>query len=112
MKGIKHIFDPIYRQNYWYICTPTHAEFRKIVLKAGIKIEEKHNTDGGMYVYEQTKGQVIVLWTKNKTADLLAHEIMHAVSYCLRRKGLPLTDDSEEAYCYLFQYLMKEIKEK
>lgn len=110
LKKIKHIYDPIFRQNFWYVCTPTHKQFLSIIKEAGMPpTTVKDMTDGEMAVYTQDKGTVITIWTKNKNPDILAHEIFHAVSYSLRHKGLPLSDDTEEVYAYLIQFLMKEI---
>lgn len=37
------------------------------------------------------------------------HEVMHCVFHILRVRGLPLCDESEEAYTYLAQHLYEEI---
>lgn len=38
----------------------------------------------------------------------LAHEIFHATDFILRRIGLKLTEDSDEAYAYVIQYLTEQ----
>lgn len=112
MKKLKvnGIYDPIYRQNYWYICTKDHKECVDwLNKKFGTNDTPKDMIDGHMSVFQNPKGTIQVIWTNKKSPDLVAHEVMHAVSYSLRHKGLPLTEDTEEAYCYLFQFLMNEI---
>lgn len=42
------------------------------------------------------------------TMGLLVHEVFHAVSYILNNAGMPLRDDSEEAWAYLLQDLTKK----
>lgn len=39
------------------------------------------------------------------TMGLLVHEIFHATSYILTNAGMPLKDESEEAWAYLLQDL-------
>jgi hypothetical protein len=55
-------------------------------------------------------GPVVVIWLHPQRAGIaiLAHELLHAVSWVLNAKGLPLTDASEEAYTYYLEWLMRE----
>lgn len=39
------------------------------------------------------------------TMGLLVHEVLHAVSCIFSRVGIPFSDDTEEAWCYLQQHL-------
>ena len=40
----------------------------------------------------------------------IAHEVLHATHAGLRMSGVgPLNDDTEEAYAYYFEYLLREI---
>ncbi len=39
----------------------------------------------------------------------LAHEIFHSVEFIMERIGMKLCKKSDEAYCYLIQYLTTEI---
>ncbi len=109
LNRIKHIKEYLYRQSYYYVCCPTHKEFRKIVKKEiNLELSEKVLTEGGFYIIDVDGVDVHLIWTKDKSPELIAHELMHSISYGLRKKGMPLGDDSEEAYCYLIQYLMRE----
>ena len=40
---------------------------------------------------------------------LLGHEVLHAVSFILRKVGIDHTDETEEAYTYLHQYVMHQV---
>lgn len=56
-----------------------------------------------------------VLWTREvpkRGSALLAHEIFHAVCNIMVRTGIPLTEESEEAYAYAIQFLTNKINEK
>lgn len=43
---------------------------------------------------------------------ILQHEIFHAADLALRHMGITLSDDSDEAYAYLIEYLTTEIYKK
>lgn len=40
---------------------------------------------------------------------MLGHEVLHAVSWVLRRVGVEHTEATEEVYCYLHQHVMTEV---
>src|SRR5690606_17573700 len=42
----------------------------------------------------------------------VSHEIMHVVFHILRGVGMSHTFESEEAYCYLFEYLLGQYMKK
>lgn len=74
-----------------------------------VDIDEKKSTDGGFFVFECMENKICVLWAKNGEQDLIVHEIMHAVSFVLREKGISLSDETDEIFAYLMQFLFKEI---
>ena len=59
------------------------------------------------------RGGFIVLLKDNKGnfsnyISNLIHEITHVVSYLLRDRSIPLTEDTEEVYAYLTEYITRE----
>jgi hypothetical protein len=61
------------------------------------------------------KGRQTVLWLAKKPkkgCPILAHEIFHVVSFLMDRVGIPLTNESDEAYAYAISYLTQEINKK
>jgi len=108
---ILHIYDWTYRQNYYYIPAKTHKEYMDICLKQlKVKIEPKQNETGGgfnVYTCGKEKTEVCYIWAENKRN--LVHECFHAVSYTLRHRGIPLNDDTEEAFAYAIGFLADEI---
>ena len=42
----------------------------------------------------------------------MTHEIFHLADFLLRRVGVTLSEDSDEAYAYLIQYLTEQIISK
>ncbi len=59
-------------------------------------------------------GYPIVTWFPStpltvEGLSIINHEILHIVVSILSWAGVPLTDESEEVYCYMLQYYTKEI---
>lgn len=60
-----------------------------------------------------SSGQTVI-WLPNSPQSVdelsvLNHEIFHAVTLILNKVGIRLSEDSEEAYAYLIQYVSKQI---
>mgnify|MGYP001611911806 CR=1 FL=1 len=108
---ILHIYDFTYRQNYYFIFAKTHKEYRDIC-KRQLKnnIQPKENETGGgfnVFTHGKDKTKVCYIWAFLKRN--IIHECMHAISYVLRHRGIPLNDDTEEAYAYSLGFLTEEI---
>lgn len=43
------------------------------------------------------------------TVGMVVHESFHFVDYVLKRAGIKLSEDSDEAYTYLLEYVTKQI---
>lgn len=54
-------------------------------------------------------GQTIILFKRNPEPSLLAHEVFHAACMILNRIGITLSDESDEAYAYLIQFITQKI---
>jgi len=110
---VLHIYDPVYQQNYYYFNCRTHKEYVKL-LKSKFNIDREPNEDigGNCSIHEHRGIFIVFIWTIRRGPDIIAHEVLHAVSWILRNRDIPLKDDTEEAYAYLTQFLMKEILAK
>ncbi len=79
---------------------------------AEYKDEYKLNS-GTAYIYtELPKGYIILVSHQDSwvaTTALVVHECLHLVFTVLKRAGMELSGDSEEAYTYLQQRLICEI---
>lgn len=52
----------------------------------------------------------INFWPDNNIKiGLLVHELFHVTDYILREVGIKLSDDSDESYAYLLQYLTEQV---
>lgn len=74
----------------------------------------KKNWDGNCIQFDN--GALLIRIKKRvinpATIGLLGHEVIHAVGYILRGRGIPFNDDTEEAYTYLHQELMTKALRK
>lgn len=48
----------------------------------------------------------------SSTVSSLVHELTHVTQYLLRRRRVPLTQDTEEVHAYLIDYLVREAANK
>ena len=60
-----------------------------------------------------TSGRTVTIYLASLPQDaqsvaLLIHELSHATNFILREVGIPHTEDTEEAYAYLLEYLTRE----
>ena len=70
-----------------------------------------HNEDDAATTQLSSGFQIISLPGIPSTPDdiaILAHEILHAASFILRRAGIEHTESTEEAYAYLTQHITKQ----
>lgn len=56
----------------------------------------------------------VAIWFRDldPTAGTIAHEALHATKHILEKSGIYLTDETEEAYCYLLGWVVRKITEK
>lgn len=106
---ILHIFDPVFKINYYYFGCKKEEDFLKI-LKIKFKIDKaQHDSDGGFNVFEQHGQEVCFIWARNNDLEVIVHEICHAVHYVLETRGIQLSEKTDEIYCYLSQFLFSNI---
>lgn len=108
----KYIYIELFGANiYWIRCSRKDyagAIKREFKVKAPAKDSDvKGSTE--IYRREKEDLDVDVIWFKDKDVTTIAHEAFHATYNVLQRKGVWLTDSSEEVYAYMVQYLTKEI---
>lgn len=103
----------IYRRELVFSCGQDHIKLAKLYNKVfpGSELTIATLQDGGFSVSDITKN--MLLWIKHrprnpKTYSVLAHESTHAAIEILTRAGIKLVDESDEAYAYLVQHIMRE----
>ena len=109
---IQHIYDPIFKQNYYFIDCKNHDEFLKICSDE-IKVDlenEKTLVDGECYELIINGIPVQVFWANKRRIEIVVHGCFHAIYTCLSTRGIVLSNSSEEIFAYLLQFLIEEIK--
>ena len=74
-------------------------------------IEEVAPNTEGLTV--TTSGRTVIIYLASPPRDprsgaILIHELSHATNFILQEVGIPHTEDTEEAYTYLLEYLTRE----
>lgn len=71
---------------------------------------------GSAFLYNKLpSGYIMMLYHEDSwidTVDSVVHESLHLTAHVLRKAGLSLCEDSEEAYTYLHGYIVTEILRK
>lgn len=79
---------------------------------ADVNVRSESSTRKGRTIMFKGNQTLIRMFDFVKTPECqgyLAHEIFHAVEFVMERIGMKLCQKSDEAYCYLCQYLTTEI---
>lgn len=109
-KNFLHIYDHIFHCNYYYVYAKNHKEYCKTINKEfHLNIEVDEGKDGCFNAFSKKDTDVGVIWSRGGNVPTIAHECLHAVSYFLRGKGVPLSNDTDEIYAYLFDFLFETI---
>lgn len=100
----------------------TDDELLKSVKQFGLN---RNDISEVLNLHETVKGRTLMLLETNQTFmrlkgkpkttiefGSLQHEIFHAADFILRKIGISLSADSDEAYAYLIGYLTEKIYEK
>lgn len=58
---------------------------------------------------ETDKDGVSVLWWNGESVNYLVHELFHLTKQIMDRAGVTLTNESEEAWAYLFGFLYESV---
>lgn len=117
---------PIYKK-YLYVLVGTPKE-GIAALKERYEIEDRHaetliehlekhsKNSAGVFIYNE-ESNTYAIWLPQEPDTIalegvLLHEINHEVFYLFDNLGMEHTQASDEAYCYLSEYLYVEIMNK
>lgn len=74
-----------------------------------IDVEDSlYNSAGRCHIYHRS-GHMLMWLQYPVKLSVLVHECFHIAHHILKRKGLKLSDDSEEAYAYTQESILKEL---
>lgn len=112
MIGLTHIWIDWLRINiYWAICNK--QKYEELIFKEfKIKINTEHEIDGRFRVFIKGKTPIGVIWICKKSQKTIAHECFHAAYWMLGERGIRPSDETEEVFAYMIEYLVEKITEK
>ena len=105
-----HIYDEVFKHNYYVSYGVPKDYFLEQIQKYCPEMYEGK----GMTLYAgrcMTVKKLTWVWTLKKRIDILAHELVHAITHALYTK-MPLRFETEETYAYLLEMLMRKILER
>lgn len=106
---ILHIFDPVFRVNYWYLKVKDFKKAERQLKRIGATCELKRHNDGGFIVLEKFGQEICVIWTRGGKSDIV-HECCHAANYVFDKKGIKVNTETDEMFAYYTAFLFKTIK--
>ena len=92
----------------------TAKQFRDFIKKEFKQDVDAKDGDSGEFVVafdNKSKSTIGVVWAKDNK-ETLNHELLHATMWVLDNRGIRLSKDSEEIFCYYQGFLLKCITEK
>ena len=107
---------PIYKSSIWvYVGESTES-----IMKHANKTYGKSTPDDFFDLDDETDARVLVykgcpravIFKGDVTPSIVSHEMLHVTCSLLNSRGLGFSEDSEEAFCYLLEYLVKEFYKK
>ena len=108
----RHIWIALFGINiYWVRCS--RSKYAELVAEEfSAKAPDKEDSVAACFdVYMKHEFPIGVIWL-SKEAELssAAHECFHAAHWICEKKGIWLTDSSDEIYAYLVEYLLSNIE--
>jgi hypothetical protein len=113
-KKLFTITDPIYKNVFGVFVGYSWLELRSYIKENQPHLLEKIDKDKpGIGLYqdfdEKDGSKSRIIWLETADKSVMVHEIFHAMSHSLRQRGMKLSDESEEAWAYYFEYLFDQI---
>lgn len=109
------IYNETFRTNIYVSYGIPAEEYRRSVKKyMGVELDTiPEGVYGKMNVFEENKtgNGIIWIWTKDKDVSHLAHEAMHVVINDLTERGIKVSNESDEIFCYYLQMIIRKVLE-
>jgi len=113
MRKFRHVYVEMYKRKV-YFAKCSRKQFAKM-LKVELGLEAHQISEYNVATTEKytaenrtMKWPIYVIWITDWR--YLAHEIFHCVHWILNDVNMRLSDDSEEAYAYLTEYLDNQLR--
>lgn len=109
-KDCVHIFDPIFRQNYYVFYNEKKELYYKFLKENKAEYEEDQFINGQFKHIVVDNTEIGVLWAVDTSA--LTHEALHAVNWCLWGRGIDHNDETEEIFAYMQNFIIDRTLEE
>ena len=107
---IIHIYDPIFKINFYAVKGGSFKKFAEI-MKKQLKIDlGEEKVDGKFIVITNGGIDIGLIWGKRKGE--LIHECLHATVWALESKGINMSKETDEVYAYYQQFLLNGLDGK
>lgn len=116
-----HVSVEMFKVDIVFVCNCNEQETKKALKEACgdnfDRFKNKYlkgwNNDGTLGRMIPFMGGFVVLLKEDTGGfrtfvSIMIHEITHVVQYLLRDRRIPLTEDTEEVYAYLTEYITRE----
>lgn len=101
---------PIYNSTITVVVGEDYDEFLAFLKKQKLRWASRYELGSKAdAVTNNTKTGIIIRFKDNPPAGTIAHEAFHSVFMILHDAGLAVSDDSQEAYAYLIDFVVSQI---
>lgn len=111
-KNTVHIHDPIFEQSYWVFNCKTAIDFKReyqrIIPETQMLDIDEFQSGKFAVVDFGNKGTIGIIWAKDR--EHLVHELLHATTWILGKRGVPITQENDEVMAYYQCFLLREIE--
>jgi len=108
MRKPKRLYDPLFKATY-YLCYGWAAkDFNELIQKEAKgceKLGPKADEEGS--TIRDDRG-VLFVWSLKRNPSVFAHECLHAAVFALTDRGIRFSRESDEAFAYTVELLMRE----
>lgn len=115
---IRYIFDPIYHSNIWFFHNWTREDYASYMKRKWERELLNGNQVGGSVIQLTVRNvktgnesDIYCLWfdSKDPPSQNIAHEAFHISYRVMKKAGLTLSEESEEAFAYHLTWLIDEV---
>lgn len=111
---MKEILLHIYPYTIQFTYGLNYKKYKKQIKKLGFKLNHDKEFFNDSIGLCSIYGSNIVIHLAEKPKEIkdltyINHEVLHAVEYIMSRIGMSFDRHTDEAYCYLLEYITKEI---
>jgi hypothetical protein len=107
----RHIYiDWLGANVYWTVCSI--GEYSMLIHNTFNLAPDVVDKNGAMRVYESKGAHVIVLWIDRPSIAMMAHEVIHGMTWLLDSRGIEVSRSNDEVLAYMVEYVMKQMSKE